>query len=64
MSRCIILAASSSPMMVVLSLGSHVIFRFVRTAMSQSWLMVSLRTAWSNGLIVGLRDLTASRKFW
>ena len=42
--RCISLAASSSPT-IFLVFGSQVIFRLVRTAMSQSWLMVSLRTA-------------------
>ncbi len=46
------------------SFGSQVIFRPVRMAMSQRWLIMSERTASSMGLIAGLRDLTASMKFW
>ena len=40
------------------------ILRFKRTAISQIWLMMSLRTASAKGLTATLRDLTASMKFW
>ena len=49
---------------MVVVFGSHVIFCLVRTAMSHSRLIVSLRTAWSSGLTVGFRDMTESIKFW
>ncbi len=48
---------------MVVVFGSQVIFRLVRTAMSHSRLIVSLRTDSSKGQIAGLRDFTASRKF-